>query len=109
MDEPAADDARIRMLLGAVEQRLRRHPGAMTVSGLRKSSHWPVAASAPVAHPAANPPLACRSMTFVPRDGAGRGHGAVAGSVVHDDHFHGMPGAAWPTALRQAPMSASLR
>ena len=81
----------------------------MTVSGLRKSSHWPVAASAPVAHPAANPPLACRSMTFVPA--TARAAATVPSSEALSTTITsiGIPGAAWLAALRQGPMSASLR
>ena len=51
--------------------------GAMSVSGLRKSSQLPVAASAPAAHPAANPPLASRFDDLRAAGRAGRRDGAV--------------------------------
>jgi hypothetical protein len=81
----------------------------MTVSGLRKSSHWPVADSAPAAQPAANPPLAGRSMIFVPPAARAAATAPSPDALSTTITSMPMPGAAWPTALRQAPMSASLR
>ena len=81
----------------------------MTVSGLRKSSHWPVAASAPVAQPAAKPPLACRSMIFVPPAARAAATVPSPDALLTTITSMPMPWPAWLTAVRQAAMSASLR
>ena len=83
-------------------------PGAITVSGLRNSSQSPEAAAAPVAQPAANPPLSGRSITVTP--GTARAAATVPSPEALSTTMMsaGATGAASRSAVRHPAISASL-